>query len=326
MIKLDFSFKETFFKHYGDVPSVIVLDKIADYVKDYDQPRFIGAMNIVKTGYTVGDSYSENYDRIAQQFGTGIEDPDELDKFIFSVIFYVCMFNAGSSALGEFLGVRFKARNIYDELARAIYGTSTKEDIEKVKAIRTEHTYSIQLPNPKTRDEWFYNMSLTVGSYSKCYSRKIGAVMVRGKSIVSTGYDGPPRGIPTCDQRWFIDAQFKTKYGHHLTSDDPKRTPEDPKGVCPRRIIGFSSGQGLEVCPSGHAERNALINAAKLGVSTKGTTLYVSCEVPCTPCMAEIINAEVDEIVCTSMHIYDETAMYLLENSDLKVRLFDFLL
>lgn len=326
MIKLDFNFKETFFKHYGDVPSVMVLDKIADYVKDYDQPRFIGAMNIVKTGYTVGDSYSENYDRIAQQFGTDIEDPDELDKFIFSVIFYVFMFNAGSSALGEFLGVRFKVRNIYGELACDIYGISTKEDIEKVKAIRTEHTYSIQLPNPKTRDEWFYDMSLTVGSYSKCHSRKIGAVMARGKSIVSTGYNGPPRGIPTCDQRWVIDEVFKNKYGHHMLNKHPDIKYKTTEGFCPRRVIGFGSGEGLEVCPAGHAERNALINAAKLGVSTKGTTLYMSCGVPCTPCTAEILNAEVDEIVCTSIHIYDETAMYLLENSDLKVRLFDFLL
>lgn len=326
MIKWDFNFKETFFKYYGDVPATMVISEVVDYLKDYEQWRTMGALNMAKTSYAVGDSYPDSYDRIARHFGTGIESPDEIDKFIFSAIL-LCIFNQdGKVALQEFLGVRFQVRNIYEELALDIYGVSTEEAIEKVKAIRTEHTYSIQVPNPKTRDEWFYNLAVTVGSYSKCHSRKIGAVMVRDKSIVSTGYNGPPKGIPTCDQRWFIDEQFKAKYGHHLTSDDPKKTPEDPKGVCPRRIIGFPSGQGLEICPAGHAERNALINAAKLGVSTKGTTLYMSCGVPCTPCMVEIINAEIVEIVCTSMHIYDETAMYLLENSDLRVRLFDFLL
>jgi deoxycytidylate deaminase len=86
----------------------------------------------------------------------------------------------------------------------------------------------------------------------------------------------------------------------------------------------------LDVCVAGHAERNALINAARLGIETRGfkhdpTTLYMSCGIPCTPCMVEIINAGVSEIVVTSISFYDQSAEYLLQNSELKIRLFDFL-
>ena len=144
--------------------------------------------------------------------------------------------------------------------------------------------------------------------------------MVKDNSVISTGYNGPPRGVPTCDQRWFIDERFKAKYGQHLKEDT------GTKGVCPRRVIGFPSGQGLEICPAGHAERNALINAARLGIKTDKTKLYMSCATPCTPCMVEIINSGVEEIVCAGMAEYDETSLYLLENSDIKVRIFDFLL
>jgi dCMP deaminase len=204
-----------------------------------------------------------------------------------------------------------------------MYGNASPENIEKIKG--NEGHYSASRPSPGSWDEWFYNMCLDVASNSKCHSRKIGAVLVRDKSIISTGYNGPPRGVPSCDKRWKIDFRFAQKYKDKLPSDETSVI-----GVCPRRIIGFPSGQGLEICPAGHAERNALINAARHGIKTKGTsdeptTLYMGCGIPCTPCLVEIMNAGVSEIVVSGVGFYDETAEYVLENSSLRVRLFNFL-
>lgn len=171
-------------------------------------------------------------------------------------------------------------------------------------------------------DEYYYNVCRQVAKNSKCYSRKIGAVLVSDKTIVGTGYNGPPRGVPMCDGRWFKDDTFRHKYASGL--DDI--TLMGFKGMCPRRVLGFKSGEGLDVCVAGHAERNALINSAREGIRTKGTTLYMTCGIPCANCLVEIINAGVSEIVVTSLDLYDEGSEYLLKNSDLAVRVFDFII
>jgi dCMP deaminase len=210
-------------------------------------------------------------------------------------------------------------RDIYREVAAIKNGLDTIDVtdnmVDKIKEVDDKNSYSIEGDAITNWDEYFYNVSITVGRNSKCLSRRIGAVLVEDKSIISTGYNGPPRGIPTCDMRWQIDSVFREKY----------KDVDFSKKICPRKSIGFKSGQGLEICVAGHAERNALINAARNGIKTKGTTLYMSCGVPCSACLVEIINAGVVEIVVTSMRTYDESAMYLLENSDLKIRLYDFL-
>lgn len=78
-------------------------------------------------------------------------------------------------------------------------------------------------------------------------------------------------------------------------------------------------------CIAGHGERNALNNAARHGIATKGAKLYMSCKVPCSPCLVEIINCGIEEIIITGMSFYDSSAKYLLDNSDLKVRIFEHL-
>jgi dCMP deaminase len=208
-----------------------------------------------------------------------------------------------------------------------MYGVATEDTIDRIK--QPEKHYSVAKPTPVTRDEWFYNLCLEVAANSKCYSRKIGSVLVRDKSVVSTGYNGAPRGVPSCDKRWDLDKKFKERYIE--VYNDFINTGKDIIGVCPRRVLSFPSGKGLEICPAGHAERNALINAARFGIETRGfdhdpTTLFMSCGIPCSPCLVEIINAGVSEIVVTGVTLYDETAEYLLNNSTLKVRLFDFLI
>lgn len=179
--------------------------------------------------------------------------------------------------------------------------------------------YNVTDDPVRSWDEYFFNVCRQVARNSKCLSRRIGAVLVYDKSIISTGYNGPPRGVPPCNKRWKLDKKFTEEYkGFNFDL-------ESVKTKCPRKIIGFESGAGLDVCVAGHAERNTLINAARNGIRTKGGTLCMSCGIPCTPCLVEIINAGIEEIVVTSFEFYDASGPYLLKQSDLKVRLFDFI-
>lgn len=149
------------------------------------------------------------------------------------------------------------------------------------------------LPKLMKWDHRFYLACEMVAEWSTCLSRQIGAIIVRGDTIISTGFNGPPRGIP------------------HCVGPD-----------CPRRMKGFLSGQGLHLCPAAHAETNAIVNAARIGVATEGATMYMSCGVPCRECMKLIINAGIAEIVCVSTELYDDMSYLLLDKSSLKMRLF----
>ena len=188
-------------------------------------------------------------------------------------------------------------------------------------------------------DEWYHELCTVVAKKAQCLSRKIGSVLVKDGTVVSTGYNGPPRGVQTCDLRWTNDPELLKAYNKNVTakgrSDKILKAiyeyegiyKDHFEGICPRYIpeMGFKSGQGLEWCVAGHAERNALINAARNGIATKGTILYMDCGMPCTPCMVEIINAGVIEIVVTKPDFYDESAKYVLDQSDLKWRIYDHL-
>ena len=183
-------------------------------------------------------------------------------------------------------------------------------------------------------DEWYHELCIIVAKKSQCLSRKIGAILVRDKAVVAQGYNGPPRGVRTCDERWLvvydnmrIAAGFETLDEVMTVSYLEEVFKEKLEGICPRYVpeMGFKSGEGLEWCVAGHAERNSLINAARFGIATKGTTMYMDCGTPCTPCMVEIINAGVEEIVITREHYYDQSAEYLLKESGLKWRIYDHL-
>ena len=142
-------------------------------------------------------------------------------------------------------------------------------------------------------DNYFHGLCIAVASKSNCLSRQIGAVIVKDHSIVSTGYNGPPRGYPHCDG-----------------------------GKCPRQLKGYKSGEGLHECTAAHAEANAIVNAARNGVSTLGCTLYLNTMVPCKDCMILIINAGIIEIVCEELKLYHEMSARLLAYTDIKVRTF----
>lgn len=116
---------------------------------------------------------------------------------------------------------------------------------------------------------------------SKCLSRQIGAVLVQGKHIIASGYNGPPKGIPHCDHR--------NNQGSYTDFVENK---------CPRQRMGFKSGEGMEHCVAVHAEINPIMQAAKMGIPTDGGTLYCYCGTPCINCSKEIINAGIKRVVC----------------------------
>lgn len=126
-----------------------------------------------------------------------------------------------------------------------------------------------------TWDEFFINVCDALSTKSPCLSRQIGAVIVFDKSIISSGYNGPPRGYPHC-----IDK-------------------------CPRHSMeGYNSGVHLDKCNAVHAEVNAIITAARIGASCRGATLYLNTDFPCKECMAAIVNAGINTVVSTTGKFY----------------------
>lgn len=170
-------------------------------------------------------------------------------------------------------------------------------------------------------DTYFLNICNAVGSNSKCLSRQIGSILVRDKTIVATGYNGPPRGVPHCGHDRIVrddklsDAiaewNKNSELGHELLQT-----------VCPRKLLGFHSGQGLEWCIAAHAERNCICAAAKEGVKVDGCTLYLNDIVPCKDCLIEIINSGIAEVVCTKDLYYDNQSLYIRKHSGIKIRTF----
>lgn len=179
--------------------------------------------------------------------------------------------------------------------------------------------------NHEKWDKYFFDLANTVASNSKCLSRKIGAVLVKDGAIISTGYNGPPKGVPSCNFRAVNDLGYKRdeKLIKVLTAKNINPNDFRTMNMCPRQALEFKSGKGLEWCVAGHAERNTLIQAAKNGISTNKTIMYMNCPLPCSPCLVEIINAGVDEIVCTNERgYYDTSAEWLVKSSGIKTRTF----
>lgn len=108
-------------------------------------------------------------------------------------------------------------------------------------------------------DQWYHEICMVVAKKSQCLSRKIGAVLVRDKSIISTGYNGPPRGIPHCNERYIIDPVIR-----ELIKSKGK-DPDNPKyhNICPRNVAGFKSGEGLDYCLHGNTKIKLLKGETK---------------------------------------------------------------
>jgi len=140
----------------------------------------------------------------------------------------------------------------------------------------------------KSWDIHFMREAKLWSGMSKCLSRKIGSILVKDKRVIGTGYNGPPSNVPHCDHR-IVDVANRNAnvYSDKFVSD-----------VCPRQKLGFASGEGLEHCPAVHAEINPILQSARMGISTIGSTLYCYCSTPCSNCAKEIIQAGIERVVC----------------------------
>jgi Deoxycytidylate deaminase len=122
-------------------------------------------------------------------------------------------------------------------------------------------------------DKWdarFMEMAEVVAGWSSCFrsGRQVGAVITRNKRILTTGYNGAPAGVRSCAE----------------------------KGECMRDKLGIKSGTCAEICYAVHAEQNAIIQAAKLGVSVEGATLYCTHQ-PCVICAKMIVNSGISRVI-----------------------------
>ncbi len=120
-----------------------------------------------------------------------------------------------------------------------------------------------------TWDEYFIQLSESVASRSTCDRGKSGCVIVKGRRILCTGYAGSPPGLPHCDEAGHLFKKIIHENG-------------EESNHCMRTI---------------HAEQNALIQAAKFGISVEGATLYCKM-VPCRNCAMSIIGAGITRVVC----------------------------
>lgn len=125
------------------------------------------------------------------------------------------------------------------------------------------------------------SIAVLVAQRATCIRRQVGAVLVRDKRIITTGYNGVPSGIRHCLERG-----------------------------CLRESKGVPSGERHELCRGLHAEQNAIIQAALYGVSLEGTTLYCTNQ-PCSICSKMLINVRVEKIIYASGYA-DELAVDML--------------
>ena len=139
-------------------------------------------------------------------------------------------------------------------------------------------------------DAYFMNIAIAVSTRSSCTRRKVGAIIVKDKRIITTGYNGTPRGLKNCDN-----------------------------GGCPRCNSDAPSGTKLDECLCSHAEENAIVQAAYHGVSIKGGVLYVTFT-PCLHCAKMICNSGIREVVYNEHYTVDAKASEILQEAGIILR------
>jgi dCMP deaminase len=141
-------------------------------------------------------------------------------------------------------------------------------------------------------DEYFMDIARLVARRSTCLRRQVGAVMVKEKNILATGYNGTPSGITHCAETGCLREQLKVP-----------------------------SGERHELCRGLHAEQNAIIQAARHGMNIAGATLYCT-NSPCIICSKMLINAGVLQVIYLEGYP-DTLSMDMLRESGMTVRGFN---
>lgn len=139
----------------------------------------------------------------------------------------------------------------------------------------------------------FMELAEYIASWSSCVRRQVGAVIVKDKRIMTTGYNGAPAGVKTCVE----------------------------KKECMRNRLNIASGTHAELCYAAHAEQNAIIQAAKEGLSLIGCTLYCTHQ-PCVVCAKMIINSGIKEVIYKEGYP-DEFAREICEEAGVKLTKYD---
>jgi dCMP deaminase len=141
-------------------------------------------------------------------------------------------------------------------------------------------------------DDYFMKIAFLVAERSTCRRHHVGAVVVRDRRILTTGYNGAPSGVKDC-----------LELG------------------CLRDERGISSGEKHEICRAIHAEQNAVIQAGLHGISIQGATLYCT-HTPCILCAKILVNAKIERMVACGAYP-DDDALRLLEEAGIKFELLD---
>ena len=137
-------------------------------------------------------------------------------------------------------------------------------------------------------DEYFMEMAELARKRSTCIRRGVCAVIVKDNRVMATGYNGVPRGISHCSETG-----------------------------CLREQMGVPSGQRHELCRGLHAEQNAIIQAACLGQSIEGATLYCTTQ-PCIICTKMLINAGIKRVVIRESYP-DQLAQDMAKEAGLQI-------
>ena len=147
----------------------------------------------------------------------------------------------------------------------------------------------LHVDNRPSWDQYFMKMAELAATRSTCLRRQVGAVIVKERHVIATGYNGAPKGLPHCGEI----------------------------GGCLRQQLGVPSGERHELCRALHAEQNAIIQAATLAQSIEDATIYVTNQ-PCSICAKMIINAGIRRIVVREGYP-DAMAQEMLKEAGLAV-------
>ena len=139
-----------------------------------------------------------------------------------------------------------------------------------------------------TLDEYFMEIAMIVAKRSTCLRNQVGAVIVKDKRILSTGYNGAPRNLEHC-----LDIG------------------------CVRQQNNIASGTRHELCRAVHAEQNAIIQAALHGVSIENATVYCTHQ-PCILCAKMLINSRVEKVVFGTVYP-DKEALAFFDKAGVKL-------
>ena len=138
-------------------------------------------------------------------------------------------------------------------------------------------------------DEYFMKVAYLVSERSSCLRRQVGAVLVKDRHVLATGYNGAPAGITHCDI-----------------------------AGCLRQKLNVPSGERHEICRGLHAEQNVFLQAARHGISAKDSILYIT-HTPCSICAKMIVNVGIKEVIVAGDYP-DKMAASFLKEAKVKLR------